>query len=179
LTRRLAAIGFAAFVLAIGGCGGGDDSTDAGSDSTAAPDAPPGDGPTRSGEGQVVEPGRSGKRGDDAARQRGGDKAEQGEELKLDDREPAPPLKHDPERDSDLPTGPPTLRRDLSPQERQAYDTAEFFCKRAGIEGMRREYSVESTDAADVAREAARRYYARSMQEAVYSGCLAGLLAAK
>ena len=105
----------------------------------------------------------------------------QGEpQVKLENSEPASPLseRKRKERDhdlQDLPTGAPTPKQDLAPKDKQIYDISLFFCKETGIEGMRREYHIKSTNPEDIAREAARRTYGRGGAEAVYSGCLEGL----
>jgi hypothetical protein len=97
-------------------------------------------------------------------------------QLDLGDDEPAPPpTKEQRKKEPDLPSGAPKPKADLKPVERQIYESSLFFCREAGIEGMRSEYGIDSTDPEDIAREAARRTYGRGGADAVYSGCLAGL----
>ncbi len=93
-------------------------------------------------------------------------------QLKLEDSQPAPELT---ERERKQLEEAPQPKVDVNRIERQIYESSRFFCKEAGIEGLRREYSVESSDPKDIAREAARRTYGRGGSDAVYSGCLAGL----
>lgn len=49
-------------------------------------------------------------------------------------------------------------------------------CQRLGIEGVRREYGIESSDPIQVAREVSRRYDG-DLREAVFEACLGGLRA--
>jgi hypothetical protein len=109
-------------------------------------------------------------------------KKTQGEpEIHLENSEPAPPLseRKRKKREQDLPTGAPTPKQDLTAKEKQIYEISLFFCKEEGIEGMRREYGIKSSDPEDIAREAAKRTYGRGGAEAVYSGCLEGLRQSK
>jgi hypothetical protein len=105
----------------------------------------------------------------------------QGEpQVQLENSAPAPPLSDRQRRKreqelQDLPTGAPKPKQDLAPKDKQIYEISLFFCKETGIEGMRREYQIKSSDPEDIAREAARRTYGRGGAEAVYSGCLEGL----
>ena len=93
-------------------------------------------------------------------------------ELKLQNQEPAPELT---EKERKQLEQAPKPKVDVNRISRQIYESSRFFCKEAGIEGLRREYSIESSDPKDIAREAARRTYGRGGGDAVYSGCLAGL----
>ncbi len=93
-------------------------------------------------------------------------------ELQLDTQTPARRLT---KRERELLQAAPMPQADVKKFERQIYESSRFFCKEAGIEGMRREYSIKSSDPKDIAQEAARRTYGRGGAEAVYSGCLAGL----
>lgn len=112
-------------------------------------------------------------------------KKAQGEpQIQLENSEPAPPLteKQRKQREralKDLPTGAPKPKQDLAPKEKQIYEISLFFCKEAGIDGMRREYGFKSSNPEDIAREAASRTYDRGGAEAVYSGCLEGLRQSK
>ena len=110
------------------------------------------------------------------------EKNSQGEpKVQLENSEPAPPLndRQRKRKQQDLPTGAPKPKQDLKPKEKQIYEISLFFCKQSGIEGMRREYGIKSSDPEDIAREAARRTYGRGGAEAVYSGCLEGLRQSK
>ena len=113
-----------------------------------------------------------------------GKKAQGEPQIQLENSKPAPPLteKQRKRREQvlkDLPTGAPKPKQDLSPKEKQIYEISLFFCKEAGIDGMRREYAFKSTNPEDIAREAASRTYDRGGAEAVYSGCLEGLRQSK
>ena len=101
-------------------------------------------------------------------------------QLDLGNDEPAPRLeKSQRKKERDLPQGAPKPKVDLRPVERQIFESSRYFCRQAGIEGMRREYGIDSTDPEEIAREDARRTYGRGGADAVYSGCLAGLRQAK
>ncbi len=92
--------------------------------------------------------------------------------IELDKSEPAPPAP--PKQRKQVPNEPQS-KAQRKAQAKQAYESSRFFCKAAGIEGLRREYSIASSDPKAIAREAARRTYSRGDAAAVYSGCLAGL----
>ena len=94
-------------------------------------------------------------------------------QLKLENTEPAPELTERSSASSWSRRRKPKV--DAKRIERQIYESSRFFCKEAGDRGLRREYSIESSDPEDIAREAARRTYGRGGADAVYSGCLAGL----
>jgi predicted small lipoprotein YifL len=101
-------------------------------------------------------------------------------QLDLGNDEPAPPpTESQRKKERDLPQGAPKPKVDLKPVERQIFESSRYFCRQAGVEGMRREYGIDSTKPEDIAREAARRTYGRGGADAVYSGCLAGLRQAK
>jgi hypothetical protein len=100
-------------------------------------------------------------------------------QLDLGNDEPAPRLTKNQRKERDLPQGAPKPKVDLKPIERQIFESSRYFCRQAGVEGMRREYGIDSTDPEEIAREAARRTYGRGGADAVYSGCLAGLRQAK
>ena len=94
---------------------------------------------------------------------------------KLKDSNPAPPKTAE-QKKRRVPSGDPQSQDTFSPgAEQQAYESANFFCKTAGVTGLSREYNIESTNPEDIAQEAARRTYSRKDAKAVYSGCLAGL----
>jgi hypothetical protein len=63
----------------------------------------------------------------------------------------------------------------LKAAQQPVFEQSRYLCRQVGIDGLRREYRVQSSDPGDVAREVARRTYLREMRDAVYSGCLAGL----
>jgi hypothetical protein len=65
----------------------------------------------------------------------------------------------------------------LKAVERPVYEQSRYLCRRLGVDGMRREYRIDSTDPEEVARAVAARTYQREIRDAVYSGCLAGLRA--
>jgi hypothetical protein len=169
-------------VLALAACGGdgesGGDRTQATADVTTAP-AQTQTGERESRAGTTGSSNNATKRR--KARSRSGKPATGEEEsLQLDNAEPAPPpTAQQRGRDADLPRGAPRPKSELKPEDRQVYDVARFFCRQAGIAGLRREYGIESTDPEDIAREAARRTSDRGDIEAVYSGCLTGLRQAR
>ena len=69
----------------------------------------------------------------------------------------------------------PLSEEQLKAIERPVYEQSRYICKRLGIEGMRREYRLESKDPEEVARAVAERTYLREARDAVFSGCSAGL----
>jgi hypothetical protein len=69
----------------------------------------------------------------------------------------------------------PIPKDQLEAIERPIFEQSRYLCKRLGVEGMRREYRIESSDPQDVAQEVAKRTYQADVRDAVYSGCLAGL----
>jgi hypothetical protein len=71
--------------------------------------------------------------------------------------------------------GKPIPKEQLKAIERPVYEQSRYLCKRLGVDGMRREYRLESSDPQDVAKAVAARTYQRQIRDAVYSGCLAGL----
>jgi hypothetical protein len=162
---RLAAIAAVICVLLLGACGG-DDSGDGGGQS--------GSGAT-SGEGV-------GATGGVATTEPGDGKSADGETPKLDpdsNREPVPEGTVPPEDRSGKPSR-YTLKNPLSKEqlkaiERPIYEQSRYLCKRLGVEGMKREYRLESSDPEEVARAVAERTYQREARDAVYSGCLSGL----
>jgi hypothetical protein len=167
---RLASTAAALLILLLGACGGGEDSGDR--------SGRYGSGAT-SGEGATGE----GATGGVATTGPGGDgKTNDGDTLELDpdaNRQPVPKGSVPP----DDRTGKPpryTRKNPLSKQqlkaiERPIYEQSRYLCKRLGVEGMRREYRLQSSDPEEVARAVAERTYQREARDAVYSGCLAGL----
>lgn len=61
------------------------------------------------------------------------------------------------------------------PRRKLIYEQSRYLCGQVGIEGLQREYGIESTDPRTLARAVSRRTSMRGMRAAVYSGCLAGL----
>ena len=181
---RVAAVA-AVLVLGLAACGGDDESSSSGAEpsQSTAPEATTesradgrsGERTTTGEKGQATPEGeqRSGGASPPASENREEGGGETGK-LELDTDAPAPPPTAE-QRARDLPRGAPKPKSAFDPQERQVYEAAEFFCRRAGADGMRRVYGIESSDPEDIAREAARRTYDRGGVEATYAGCLAGL----
>jgi hypothetical protein len=152
----------AALVLALGACG-----DDSGGGGQAARGATSGEGAGATGGAATPAP---------------GDSTGEGEAPKLDpdsNREPVPEGSVPP---ADRTGSPPRYTRrnpipkeQLKAVERPIFEQSQYLCKRLGIDGMRREYRIESSDPRAVAREVARRTYLPEARDAVYSGCLAGL----
>ena len=69
----------------------------------------------------------------------------------------------------------PLSKEQLKAIERPIYEQSRYLCKRLGVEGMKREYRLDSSDPEEVARAVAERTYQREARDAVFSGCLAGL----
>ncbi|MGH2980179.1 MAG: hypothetical protein ACRDLQ_11180 [Solirubrobacterales bacterium] len=166
MTRRFTVALLAALALALGACG-----EDSGGEGQAA-----------SGATSEEEAGATGATGGAATTEPGAPDGGGGEAPKLDpdnNREPVPEGSVPPE---DRTGSPPRYTREnpipkeqLKAVERPIFEQSQYLCKRLGIEGMRREYRIGSSDPQDVAREVARRTYLREARDAVYSGCLAGL----
>lgn len=93
-------------------------------------------------------------------------------QIDLDNSQPAP--KVPPKQRKKVPNE-PTSKAQREAARKQVYETSRFFCKTAGVTGLRREYNIPSADPEAIAREAARRTYSRGDAGGVYSGCLAGL----
>jgi hypothetical protein len=152
--------------LALAGCGGDSGgSQSAGSGATSPPRAGTSDGEATT----EPAPRKAGKRdtGDDP-------------QLDLDqNRQPVPEGSVPPDERTGKP--PRYTARDAIPKEqlkaieRPIYEQSRYICKRLGVDGMRREYRIESSDPKEVARVVAERTYQRAARDAVYSGCLAGL----
>ena len=96
-----------------------------------------------------------------------------------EDRQPVPEGSVLPkDRSGNLPShagGKPIPKEQLKAIERPVYEQSRYLCRRLGVDGMRREYRLESSDPEDVAKAVAARTYQREIRDAVYSGCLAGL----
>lgn len=166
---RLAATGAAVLALLLGACGGGDDSGDGGR--TYGSGATSGEGAT--GGVATTEPG-AGTSSDG--------KSSDGDTPKLDpdaNREPVPEGSVPPDERTGKPPRytreNPLSKEQLKAIERPIYEQSRYLCKRLGVEGMRREYRLESSDPEEVARAVAERTYQREARDAVFSGCLAGL----
>ena len=69
----------------------------------------------------------------------------------------------------------PLSKEQLKAIERPDLRAVALPLQAARVEGMRREYRLESSDPEEVARAVAERTYQREARDAVYSGCLAGL----
>jgi hypothetical protein len=165
---RLATTTAVVIALLLGACGGGDDSGDGsgryGSRAT-------------SGEGEGV-----GATGGVATTEPGNDESSDGETPKLDpeaNRERVPEGSVPPEDRTGKPPRytreNPLSKEQLKAIERPIYEQSRYICKRLGVEGMKREYRLESSDPEEVARAVAERTYQRQARDAVFSGCLAGL----
>ena len=159
---RLAATTLVALALALTGCGG----DSAGGEGAADSGATSGQGAT--GGAPTTEPGEPDGGPGDAPR--------------LDpeaNQEPVPEGAVPPDERTGSPPryrpGKPVPEKRLKPVERPVYEQSRYLCRRLGLEGMRREYRISSSDPEQVAREVARRTYQREIRDAVYSGCLAGL----
>jgi hypothetical protein len=145
-------------MLALGGCG--DDSG--------------GDGASRSGATSGQKAGATGTTGDVAQQDRGAAGGE-GKAPKLGlgaNREPVPKNSKPPGRYT---RRDPVPKRRLKAAEQAVFDQSRYLCKQLGVEAMRREYRITSSDPREVARAVAGRTYLPEMRDAVYSGCLAGL----
>ena len=161
---RFAVTAAAVLVLVLGACGGGDDT---------------GEGSGRSGSGATSGEGAT---GGVATTEPGKGKRSDREALELDpdaNREPVPEGSVPPEDRTGKPPRytrkNPLSKEQLKAIERPIYEQSRYLCKRLGVEGMKREYRLESSDPEEVARAVAERTYQREARDAVYSGCLAGL----
>jgi hypothetical protein len=161
---RLAATAALVLGLLLIGCGGGDDSGDG--NGTYGRGATSGEGAT--GGVATAEPGER--------------KSSDGDTVELDpdaNRQPVPEGSVPPEdRTGKLPRYTrenPLSKEQLKAIERPIYEQSRYLCKRLGVEGMRREYRLESSDPEEVARAVAERTYQREARDAVFSGCLSGL----
>lgn len=168
MRSRLAAVAFATAALALGACGGDDSGGERASSRDGSPAAERTD-TTGGGETTQTRTERQGAQ-------------EAVPELELEEgQEPVPKDSVPPDERTGRPStydrARPLTKEQLKAIERPIYEQARYFCNRVGVEVLRREYRVESSDPEDVAREAARRTYQREARDAVFSGCLAGLRA--
>jgi hypothetical protein len=99
---------------------------------------------------------------------------ESGDEPQVDlgNSEPAPPV---PRKQRKKVPNEPQSQTQRKAVQKQVYESSRFFCKTAGVTGLRREYNIPDGDPETIAREAARRTYSRGDAGSVHSGCLAGL----
>ena len=160
--RRLPVIVVAVLAVSLPGCGdsGGDDEV-----GRTQPGAAQESGAT--GNGGSQEKGKSGNAGDVP-------------DVQLDEQQqPVPEGSVLPKDRSGKPPGysgkTQIPKEQLKAIERPVYEQSRYLCRRLGIDGMRREYRIDSSDPEDVARAVAARTYQREIRDAVYSGCLAGL----
>jgi hypothetical protein len=160
---RLAATAAAVVALLLGACGGGDDSRD---------------GSGRYGSGATSGEGATGG----AATTDPGGQSSDGTTPRLDPEANQQPVPEGSVPPADRTGKPPRYTREnplskeqLKAIERPIYEQSRYLCKRLGVEGMRREYRLESSDPEEVARAVAERTYQREARDAVFSGCLAGL----
>lgn len=163
---RLAVTAAVVLSLLLGACGGGDNSGDG--SGTYGSGATSGEGVGATGGVATTEPGDG--------------KSSGGDTPKLDpdaNREPVPEGSVPPEDRTGKPPRytreDPLSKEQLKAIERPVYEQSRYLCKRLGVDGMRREYRLDSSDPEEVARAAAERTYQREARDAVYSGCLAGL----
>ena len=159
---RTAAVVLVARAMALAACGGDDSSS--GTDQSAGTTARQETG-TTTGE-----------------RQSGSGKESDAPKVQLDEQqEPVPKGSTPPaERSGDAPSyeGQRQIPKErLKAVERPVYEQSRYLCRRLGVDGMRREYRIDSTDPEEVARAVAARTYQREIRGAVFSGCLAGLQA--
>lgn len=164
--RRLLPVALVALALLIAGCGG-----DSGGEETGRTQ------PTVAGDSTTQGGGESG-----SGRKEKGKSSNQRDvpDVQLEeDQQPVPEGSVLPKDRSGNPPaysgGKPIPKEQLKAIERPVYEQSRYLCKRLGVDGMRREYRLESSDPQDVAKAVAARTYQRQIRDAVYSGCLAGL----
>ena len=162
---RFAATAAVILAMVLGACGG-DDSGDGNQPSA---------GGTTSGEG-------AGATGGVATTEPRDRNSGDGDTLELDpdsNREPVPEGSVPPDERTGKPPRytrkNPLSKEQLKAIERPIYEQTRYLCKRLGVEGLKREYRLESKDPEEVARAVAERTYQREARDAVYSGCLSGL----
>ena len=182
MRRAVVLLAIAVAGLGLVACGGDDDGGSSGGDAAQAPATQEGASDGGSGDGQ----GGSGERTGSGAKESGGRRSGAGGDSgnagdgataspDLDDKAPAPKVGGKDLGKSPDVGGPPKSEGDFTGIARQVYEASRYFCRQAGVEGMRKEYDIKSADPEDIAREAARRNQPRGFPEAVYSGCLEGL----
>lgn len=171
---RISPAVLAALVLALGACGG-----DSGGDEPAGSGTTPGEQATTTEPSTTTERGTAAK-GDRSKPDRS--RRESGDVPELDpdaNREPVPKGSVPPDQRTGKPPRytreNPIPKDQLKALERPIFEQSRYLCRRLGIEGMRREYRIESSDPEAVAREVARRTYLPETRDAVFAGCLAGL----
>ncbi len=185
--RRAVLLAVAVAGLGLVACGG-DDGGSSGGDAAQAPatqertsdgGAGEGQGGSGSGEGTGGDAGSGAKEGGGRRSGAGGESGNAGDDgtpaPDLDDKAPAPKVGGKDRGKSPDVGGPPKSEGDFTGIARQIFEASRYFCRQAGVEGMRKEYDIKSADPEDIAREAARRNQPRGYPEAVYSGCLEGL----
>lgn len=158
MISRFAATALLVLVLALGACG--DDSPRQDGASSGA----------TSGEGATDGVATTEPQGDE------------GDLQKLDpeqNQQPVPEGSTPPEERTDAPPRytpkNPIPKDQLKAVERPIFEQSRYLCGRLGVEGMKREYRLDTSDPEEVARAVAERTYQRQARAAVYSGCLAGL----
>ena len=143
-----------------------------------------GDGTGRYGSGATSgdAAGATGATGGVATTEPGDDKSSDPETPRLDpeaNQEPVPEGSVPPEDRTGKPPRytreNPLSKEQLKAIERPIYEQTRYLCKRLGVEGLKREYRLDSSDPEEVARAVAERTYQREARDAVFSGCLAGL----
>ena len=162
--RRLLPVALVALALLLAGCGG-----DSGGEETGRTQ------PTVAGDSTTQGGGESG-----SGRKSKSSKQRDVPDVQLEeDQQPVPEGSVLPKDRSGNPPaysgGKPIPKEQLKAIERPVYEQSRYLCKRLGVDGMRREYRLESSDPQDVAKAVAARTYQRQIRDAVYSGCLAGL----
>ena len=169
MMARLAATTTVVLSLLLVACGGGEDS---------------GDGTGRYGSGATSgdAAGATGATGGVATTEPGDDKSSDPEAPRLDpeaNQEPVPEGSVPPEERTGKPPRytreNPLSKEQLKAIERPIYEQTRYLCKRLGVEGLKREYRLDSSDPEEVARAVAERTYQREARNAVFSGCLSGL----
>jgi hypothetical protein len=155
---RSAAALLAALVLALSACG---DDSGGGEDSSGNSSYGRGTGPAGN-----VAPAEPGPTGTDDKRKADPDRK--------DERAPRPTAPPEDRGDGTRPFEPKPV-----PRKKLIYEQSRYLCGQVGVEALRREYGIESSDPEAVARAVSHRTSMRGAGDAVYSGCLAGLRSAK